>query len=133
MFYEACAGHNVTPVQSSILTVLAKQPELDQAKLAAAIGVDRATVGLVIRRLAARKLVQRSASGEDKRLRLVRLTAEGRTLLARIAPLTATAHDHTLAALSVRERKQFMTCLKKLVEAENKRGRAPLRWGSVPN
>ena len=133
MFFEACAGYNVTPVQSSILTVLAKQPALDQAKLAAAIGVDRATVGLVIRRLAARKLVQRSASGEDKRLKLVRLTAEGRALLARIAPLAAAAHERTLAALSVQERKQFMACLMKLVEAENKLGRAPLRWGSLPN
>ncbi len=129
MFYEACAGLNITPVQSSILTVLARRQGLDQAGLAAMIGVDRATVGQVIRRLAARGLVERGNSSEDKRLKLVQLTEEGRVLLDRIAPLTAAAHRRTLAALSDEERKHFMGYLKKLVEADNAHGRAPLRWG----
>ncbi|MFG1396257.1 MarR family winged helix-turn-helix transcriptional regulator [Roseixanthobacter pseudopolyaromaticivorans] len=129
MFYEACSGLNVTPVQSSILTVLARRQGLDQAGLAAMIGVDRATVGQVIRRLAARGLVARGNSSEDKRLKLVHLTDEGRALLDQIAPLTAAAHMRTLAALSDEERAHFMSYLKKLVAADNEHGRAPLRWG----
>ncbi|MFG1423548.1 MarR family winged helix-turn-helix transcriptional regulator [Roseixanthobacter liquoris] len=129
MFYDACSGLNVTPVQSSILTVLARRQGLDQAGLAAMIGVDRATVGQVIRRLAARGLVERGDSSEDKRLKLVQLTEEGRALLHRIAPLTAAAHRRTLAALSDEERRLFMSYLKKLVESDNAHGRAPLRWG----
>ncbi|MFG1462541.1 MarR family transcriptional regulator [Xanthobacter sp. DSM 24535] len=128
MFYEACAGLNITPVQSSILTVLARHDGLDQANLAAMIGVDRATVGQVIRRLAARGLVDRENSSEDKRLKLVRLTDEGRAFLDRIAPLTAAAHRRILAALTDAERAHFMTYLKKLVAADNEHGRARLRW-----
>ena len=131
MFYEACAGFNVTPVQSSILTVLASGPALDQARLAAAIGVDRATVGQVIRRLALRNLVARDKSSVDKRLKLVRLTVEGRLLLAHVAPLTAAAHARMLTALPACERQRFMMSLTNLVEANNDLGRAPLRSGAA--
>jgi MarR family transcriptional regulator, lower aerobic nicotinate degradation pathway regulator len=131
MFFEACAGHNITPVQSSILTILGDQPGLDQAGLAEAIGVDRVTVGQVIRRLAARGLVERGGSAVDKRAKTVRLSPAGRALLDTLAPLTASAHDRTLAALSAEERESFMAALKKLVQADNERGRAPLRWAAV--
>lgn len=130
LFYEACSGFNVTPVQSSILTVLAEHGAMDQVSLAGMIGVDRATVGQVVKRLAARGFVERTESTQDKRLKLVRLTEEGSSLLGRIAPLTAGAHKRTLAALSPRERKHFLASLKKLVEADNALGRAPLQWGS---
>lgn len=129
LFYEACRGFNITPVQSSILTVLAEHGAMDQARLAVMIGVDRATVGQVVKRLAARAFVDRTESVEDKRLKLVKLTEKGSALLASIAPLTAAAHRRTLAALSPRERRHFLISLKKLVEANNALGRAPLQWG----
>ena len=131
MFYEACAGLNVTPVQSSILTILATQPVMDQATLASEIGVDRATVGAVVRRLAMRGLVDRGDSADDRRRKIVQLTAKGHALLERIAPLTAAAHARTLAALPAAERARFLASLTKLVEAHNERGRVPLRWGAV--
>jgi len=43
LFAEECVAFGVTPVQFSLLSVLAAQPGLDQATLAFAVGVDRAT------------------------------------------------------------------------------------------
>jgi DNA-binding MarR family transcriptional regulator len=131
MFYEACEGFNVTPLQSSIMTVLAAHAALDQVTLAASIGVDRATIGQVVRRLAARGLIARGGSAGDKRLKLVWLTPAGRDMLDRIAPLTASAHARTLAALTMRERKQFVASLIKLVDADTERGRAPRLWNGL--
>lgn len=127
LFAEECAAFGVTPVQFSLLSVLAVQPELDQAALAFAVGVDRATTANVVARLEKRGLLRRRPGLADKRVKLVELTAASRRLLTRIDPHAKRAHARTLQALPPRERAHFVVLLRRLVDAGNAHGRAPMR------
>ena len=126
LFAEECAGFAVTPVQFSLLSVLAAQPGLDQAALAFAVGVDRATTANVVARLEQRGLLRRRAGATDRRVKQVALTAVGRRLLARIDPAARRAHERTLAALRPAERVRFVALLRRLVDGGNAPGRAPM-------
>jgi MarR family transcriptional regulator, lower aerobic nicotinate degradation pathway regulator len=126
LFAEECGAFGVTPVQFSLLSVLTDQPELDQAALATAVGVDRATTANVVARLEKRGLVRRRRGPEDRRVKQVELTAAGGRLLQRIDPHAKRAHERTLEALRPAERAQFIALLHDLVDAGNAYGRAPL-------
>lgn len=129
LFLEECAGHEVTPVQFSVLSVVVARPGLEQARLAEEVGVDRATLAELVTRLEARGLLRRKLSAEDRRVRLVEPTAAGRRLLAKMEAAVARAHDRTVAALPEAERAAFLASLSRLVDANNRYGRAPLRLG----
>lgn len=126
LFAEECASFGVTPVQFSLLSLLATQPGLDQAALAFAVGVDRATTANVVARLEQRGLLRRRPGPTDKRVKLVELTSAGIKLVARIDPHARRAHERTLDALPSRERAQFIALLRRLVDAGNAHGRAPM-------
>ena len=127
LFMAECAGFGVTPVQFSLLSVLAARPGLDQAALALEVGVDRATTANVIARLERRRLLRRRRSAGDRRVKLAEPTAAGLALLARIDRAARAAHARTLAPLDAAERAVFVALLRRLVDAGNAHGRAPLR------
>lgn len=127
LFAEECAAFNVTPVQFSLLTVLAAKPRLDQAALAFEVGVDRATTANVVARLEQRGLLRRRSLKSDSRVKLAELTVAGRRLLARIDGPARRAHERTLQALGPADRKRFVALLRRLVDAGNAHGRAPMR------
>lgn len=127
LFADECAAFGVTPVQFSIMTVAAGQPGLDQVRLAQEVGVDRATLANVVSRLEGRGLLVRRQSRTDRRLKLVSLTARGRRTLAAMQEAAARAHHRTIAALPSAERRAFLAALRRLVDAGNDHGRAPLR------
>ena len=126
LFADECAAFGVTPVQFSLLSVLAAQPGLDQAALAFAVGVDRATTANVVARLDQRGLLRRRPSTTDKRVKQVELTQAGHRLLARIDPCARRAHARTLEALRPADRARFVALLRRLVDAGNAHGRAPM-------
>lgn len=126
LFAEECAAFGITPVQFSLLSVLAAQPGLDQAALAFAVGVDRATTANVVARLDQRGLLHRRPGATDRRVKQVELTAAGHRLLARIDPHARRAHARTLEALRPADRERFVTLLRSLVDAGNAHGRAPM-------
>lgn len=129
LFAEECASFDVTPVQYSILTVAGAKPGLDQAQLAAKVGVDRATLANVLARLEGKHLIKRRQSPADKRLKLVTLTARGASVLEKMLHPAQRAHDRTIAALPAAEQAVFLKLLMRLVDAQNEYGRAPLRLG----
>ncbi len=126
LFAEECAAFGITPVQFSLLSVLAVQPGLDQAALAFAVGVDRATTANVVARLDQRGLVRRRPGATDRRVKQAELTAAGHRLLGRIDPHARRAHARTLEALRPADRERFVTLLRRLVDAGNTHGRAPM-------
>jgi len=127
LFAEECAAFAVTPVQYSIMTVVAEQPGLEQARLAHEVGIDRATLANVVVRLESRDLVRRDTSANDRRLKLVTLTARGAALLELMDGPARRAHERTVEALPPEELAHFMEVLRRLVDAGNEYGRAPLR------
>lgn len=127
LFAEECAAFEVTPVQYSIMTVVGEQPGLEQTRLAYEVGIDRTTLANVVARLESRGIVQRDASPTDRRLRLVTLTKSGAKVLEKMREPARRAHDRTIEALPQRERARFVSLLRRLVDAGNEYGRAPLR------
>jgi DNA-binding MarR family transcriptional regulator len=127
LFAEECGRFGVTPVQFSLLTVVAARPGLDQSALALEVGVDRATTANVLARLETNGLLRRARSGADSRLKLVQLTAAGRRMLIRMDPHARRAHDRTMNGLPARDRARFVAFLARLVDAGNDHGRAPMR------
>lgn len=127
LFAEECAGFDITPVQYSIMTVIAYRPGMDQARISEEIGVDRAALANIVARLEAAGLLKRITSRLDRRQKLLTLTPHGKTLLARMQEPVSRAQDRAIEALAPENRKFFMELLGTLVDAGNHFGRAGLR------
>ena len=126
LFFEECHDFGITPVQYGLLTILSGNPDSDQISLAQALGIDRTNVADVLSRLAQRGLIERARSTEDKRMVLARLTGEGEKLVAAMHPAMSRAQQRLLETLDDGEREAFLATLLKLLEANNKYGRAAL-------
>ena len=125
IFLQETEKHGVTPVQYAALHKVGIAPAIDQRTLARAIGLDTSTIAGVIDRLEARGLMRRSASPEDRRVRLLSLTDAGQDLLADLEPDMLKAQDRILAPLPKAERAEFLRMLRTLVTANNEMSRAP--------
>jgi len=79
----------------------------------------------VLDRLEARGLLQRGANPQDRRVRLLSLTAEGQSLLRQVTPAMLRAQQRILEPLPPAEREAFMRMLRRLVAANNALSRAP--------
>ena len=127
LFAEECAGFDITPVQYSVMSVIALRPGLDQVQISEEAGVDRATLANVVARLEAAGLLKRITSRLDRRQKLLTLTARGKTALSRMYEPVTRAHSRTIAALEPEDQAEFMKYLGILVDAGNEFGRAKLR------
>ena len=125
VFLQEVEEHGLTPVQYSALQGIENIPGVDQRTLARSIGFDTSTIASVIDRLESRGLVLRNASPSDKRVRLLTLTDEGRTLLAGVIPAMLRAQERMLDPLPEADRAEFMRMLRTLVAANNDLSRAP--------
>jgi MarR family transcriptional regulator, lower aerobic nicotinate degradation pathway regulator len=125
VFLQETEAHGITPVQYGALHAVAQAPGIDQRTLARTIGLDTSTMAGVIDRLESRGLMQRGASPDDKRVRLLSLTADGQRLLGAVEPAMLRAQDRMLEPLPKKERAEFMRMLRVLVTANNELSRAP--------
>ena len=127
IFMEECAAHNVTPVQYACLSQIARQPGVDATRLASAVAFDRSTLGNVLERLEAKGWVDRRPSAEDRRVKLLYITASGEQLLEAIEPAVLATQKRLLKPLSVADRKLFLRLVSEMVEGNNDVSRAPPR------
>jgi DNA-binding MarR family transcriptional regulator len=122
---EECGRFDITPLQYAALTAIGQQPDIDATRLAQLIALDRSNIGSVLERLEAKSLLLRSASAEDRRIKLLRLSSSGRALLRKVDVAVEHAQDRILAPLEPGERKTFLRLLTLLVESNNALSRAP--------
>ncbi|MBP7564421.1 MAG: winged helix-turn-helix transcriptional regulator [Burkholderiaceae bacterium] len=127
MFAEETAGHDVTPVQFSLLTALNELGEVDQNTLSHAIGLERSSVAEVLPRLEEKGMLSRRRSQDDRRVKLVKLTRKGGQLLLRLAPSVQRSHDRLIEKLSPMQREQLLRQLAQLVAANNDECVVPMR------
>jgi DNA-binding MarR family transcriptional regulator len=125
IFLQETEQQNVTPVQYAALQTIAGSPGIDQRTLARTIGFDTSTIAGVLDRLEARELVLRNTSPDDRRVRLLTLTDQGRALLAEAVPNVLRAQERMLEPLPKAARREFMRMLRQLVTANNELSRAP--------
>lgn len=130
IFLQELEPNNLTPVQYAVVQAVANTPGIDQRTVARTIGLDASTVGGVIDRLEARGLVQRNASPDDRRVRLLTLSSAGSEQLAQAVPAMLRAQERMLDPLPQPERVEFMRMLRTLVTANNELSRAPSEPGT---
>lgn len=116
----------LTPPQHACLIALESYPGLDQINLGKVLGIDRATIGQVLRRLEARKLVKRVGSSSDARRKVVTLTDFGKRLVGPASEAARRTADQLLSGLKMSEQKALIGLLTKLVTALNEQSPAPL-------
>jgi len=119
LFQEKCAAFEITPLQYSLLTALAKRGTADQTTLAADIALDRTTTTGAIKRLQSRRFVDRSVAHHDRRSQICRLTSAGAALLRKMERAAQAAHSETVADLSKADRRRFVAMMRKIVLARS--------------
>lgn len=125
VFLQETEAHGLTPVQYAVLHTVGHTPGIDQRTLSGRVGLDTSTVAGVVDRLEVRALLSRSASPDDRRVRLLTLTRGGVTLLREVEPDMLKAQQRILAPLPKAQRGEFMRMLRVLVDANNELSRAP--------
>ena len=127
IFVEECRAYDLTPVQYAALIAIHTHPGIDATRLSAVIAFDRSTLGNVIERLEAKKLIERKPSGEDKRVKLLYLTRAGAAILRDIMPAVEKAQARMMQPLKAADRKVLLALLTQLVDLNNEASRVPLR------
>ena len=124
----------LTPGQLAILVLIDRNPATTQQRLSEGIGIEKSTLVVRLHRLAARGLIERVRSTEDRRQNGLRLTPRGRAALKSMLEFI-THHERKIArALTPEERKQLVMLLRKIAgEGPPKRGGVrseskPTRW-----
>ena len=104
----------VTPTQFAALVKLFEVGAQSQNELGRLTAMDPATIQGVVRRLVARRLIERSGDPGDRRRTTLRLTARGRALVARTIPLGVAVSARTLDPLAPADRRRFLRLLRQL-------------------
>ena len=117
---EAVAEADLTPLEFAVMAYTSSvdgEPDLDQSALAARLGVDRNSASLLVGSLESKGLLKRRVSDTDRRARLVRLTARGEKLLAKVRPKAIERQQQVLDVLDPAEREVLLDLLVRVIEA----------------
>ena len=127
MFLEQVADGEVTPIQYGLLSILASRPNIDQLTIGEELGLDRANVTDILKRLESRKLITRVVDPENRRRKICLATPAGLALVKRYERQMQDCQKRLLSPLQPSERQLFMDLLSRLVEANNESGRTSLK------
>jgi DNA-binding MarR family transcriptional regulator len=105
----------LTPTQFAAMARVHELGPISQNRLGRLTAMDSATIKGVVERLLAKSLVALNPDPDDKRLRLVSLTAEGEALIGAATEQALAARMDTLAPLSEAEAVQLEALLAKLI------------------
>ncbi len=121
LFQKRCAQFEITPLQYSLLSALAKRGTADQTTLAADVALDRTTTTGVLKRLQSRRFIERSVHPGDRRAQVSRLTKAGARLLSQMEASARAAHRETVADLGKADQKRLIAMMQKIVTANAER------------
>ncbi|MBI4966912.1 MAG: MarR family transcriptional regulator [Rhodospirillales bacterium] len=114
---RALDAHGVTTQQWSVLGALSR-PQVAQGMTVGALGsflmVSRQNLDGILNRLEHSGAIERVQSEEDRRLRMVRLTAKGAQLWRALTPLIYEFYDRALAGFSFDDRIHFLHYITRL-------------------
>lgn len=127
IFIEECAAFDLTPVQYAAMVAIQENEGIDATRLSAQIAFDRSTLGNVLERLETRGFVERYPSPDDKRIKLLKLTAQGRSVTRRAEAGVRRTQERILAPLAPKDRRVLLDLLAQLVELNNDASRVPQR------
>lgn len=105
----------ITPRAHCVLAH-ALRGQFTQHELATECGLDKTTMVVTLDELEQAGLAQRRASAEDRRVRIVAVTAAGRRKVGQADAIVARVNADVLSALPARERHTFTDALRRLVD-----------------
>ncbi|MDX2147651.1 MAG: MarR family transcriptional regulator [Planctomycetota bacterium] len=108
------SAEGVTSAQWGAMVSIGRHGCSTASDLARWMNQDRAGVSRVLRELERANLVERRATVEDRRTRLLRLSRKGRSLLPRLEAITAGVSADFLAAFSARERAEMLALVSRI-------------------
>jgi MarR family transcriptional regulator, temperature-dependent positive regulator of motility len=120
LFQDGAIGF-VTPRQLAVLIAVSENEGLNQTDVVKRTGIDRGNLGEIIPRMLRKGLLQRRRSRTDARANVLRLTSEGRLLLAAADPVARNLDAALLQALPQAQREPFMSALEAVVRALEER------------
>ena len=106
---------NITPTQYSSMVKLHEYTELSQNLLGRLVGMDKATMQGVVRRLKDRGLVDSRPDPGDARRTLLSLTVDGQRVVAKLIMNGPAVSRETLRPLTGNEQRQLAELLQKIV------------------
>ena len=112
--HGAFEGTGLSPFHYAVLALLEEDPRETQAAIADALGYDRSHVVRLLDELEERDLVVRKRDPEDRRRHVVKMTPEGRKMLAKLRAIVSRLEDHFLAPLDRDERAALHALLVRL-------------------
>ena len=115
IFQTTIGDPNITPTQYSSMVKLNEYTELSQNLLGRLVGMDKATMQGVVRRLKERQLVDSRPDPGDARRTLLSLTTEGQRLVNKLVINGPAVSRETLKPLNTQEQRQLLDLLSKLV------------------
>jgi DNA-binding MarR family transcriptional regulator len=127
---EVLGGSRITPLQFGAMVHLNRatgSPGIEQNGLASRLNIDRNTASVLVEQLVRSGVVTRQVDGTDRRVRLLSLSPKGEKLYGELLPAFAAANASILAPLPLRERKQFMDLLVRVIEGNLRDDKPPSR------
>ena len=115
IFQGSIGDPNITPTQYSSMAKLDEYGELSQNLLGRLVGMDKATMQGVVRRLKERGLVDPRPDPGDARRTLLSLTTEGKKLVNRLLLNGPAVSRETLKPLTPQEQKQLLDLLSRII------------------
>ena len=115
IFQTTIGDPNITPTQYSSMVKLNEYNELSQNLLGRLVGMDKATMQGVVRRLKDRGLVDSRPDPGDARRTLLSLTTEGQRLVNKLLINGPAVSRETLKPLNVQEQRQLLELLSKII------------------
>ena len=114
IFQAHIGDTQLTPLQFAALVKLSDLGEVSQNRLGRLTAMDAATMQGVIRRLFARRLIERRPDPGDRRRILLRLSPSGTSLLSGCIANGGEVTDRTLEPLSRSERAALLDLLRRI-------------------
>jgi DNA-binding MarR family transcriptional regulator len=108
------AAHDVSMWGYSVLNALDDTPVRTQAALAEAIGADKSRIIGTLDELQNAGLIERTPDPDDRRVRLLSITAEGRRVRRAVRRGIQVKEMQVLESLPVPDRKTFVRLLQQL-------------------
>ena len=115
IFQTNIGDPNITPTQYSSMVKLHEYNELSQNLLGRLVGMDKATMQGVVRRLKDRGLVDSRPDPGDARRTLLSLTTEGHRLITKLLVNGPAVSRETLKPLSGAEQRHLLELLSRIV------------------
>jgi DNA-binding MarR family transcriptional regulator len=117
-FAEHLEALELTPPDAGILRLLRVAAGISQQELSAKLQIHPSRLVAILDNLEKRKLVERKANANDRRLYSLYLTKNGGEILERVGRVAREHQDGLLAALSGEEREQLAGLLLRVADQQ---------------